>query len=221
MNREIVIPGETIVTGENYLPGEGVRREGKEIVSSRFGLAEISDRLVRIIPLSGVYIPRRGNIIIGRVMDITFNGWSIDINAPYIAFLPIIECPRFFNRYDLAENADIGDIIVAKVSNVKTRGVDLTLKGRGLGKLDKGMVIFVNPNKVPRVIGKEGSMINLIKEKSKCDIIVGQNGLIWLKGETIEDELFSEKAIKFVTDRPFIEGLTEKTKEWLEANKEK
>lgn len=219
MSREIVIPGETIVTGEDYLPGDGVRREGKDIVASRFGLAEISGRLVRIIPLSGVYIPRRGNVVIGRVMDITFNGWSIDINAPYLAFLSITECPRFFNRYELAENAGIGDMIVAKVSNVKTRGVDLTLKSRGLGKLEKGMIISVNSNKVPRVIGKEGSMINLIKEKSKCDIIVGQNGLIWLKGETIEDELFSEKAIKFVTDRPFVEGLTEKTKEWLEEKK--
>ncbi|MBI2448913.1 KH domain-containing protein [Candidatus Pacearchaeota archaeon] len=219
MSREVVIPGETIIAGEDYLPGDGVRREGNELVASRFGLAEISGRLVRIIPLSGVYIPRRGNIVIGRVIDITFNGWSIDINAPYLAFLPIIECPRFFNRYDLAENADIGDMIVAKVLNIKTRGVDLTLKGRGLGKLEKGMIIAVNSNKVPRVIGKEGSMINLIKEKSKCDIIVGQNGLIWLKGETIEDELFSEKAIKFVTERPFVEGLTEKTKEWLEEKK--
>ena len=158
MTREIVIPGETIVSGEDYLPGEGVRREGNDIVASRFGLAEISGRLVRIIPLSGVYLPRRGNVVIGRVIDITFNGWSIDIGAPYLAFLPITECPRFFNRYELAENADIGDMIVAKVLNIKTRGVDLTLKGRGLGKLENGMMIFVNPNKVPRVIGKKGTM---------------------------------------------------------------
>lgn len=219
MSREVAIPGEVIVAGEDYLPGDGVRREGNDIVASRFGLYEISGRLVRIIPLSGVYIPRRGNVVIGRVTDITFNGWIIDINAPSQSFLPIVECPRFFNRYELAENADIGDMIVAKVSNVKAKGIDLTLKGRGLGKLEKGMIISVNSNKVPRVIGKEGSMINLIKEKSKCDIIVGQNGLIWLKGETIEDELFSDQAIRFVTERPFVEGLTDKTKEWLEEKR--
>ena len=28
--REIVIPGETIVTGEEYLPGDNTKREGKE-----------------------------------------------------------------------------------------------------------------------------------------------------------------------------------------------
>ena len=96
--RKLVIPGEVIVSGEDYLPGDLTRREGKDILASRYGLAEVSGRVVRIIPISGVFEPRRGNVVIGRVEDVTFNGWIIDIDGPYGAFLPLAECPRFINR---------------------------------------------------------------------------------------------------------------------------
>ena len=217
--REIVIPGETIVSGEEYLPGEWTKREGKNIVALRFGLADKSGRLIRIIPLSGTYMPRKGNVVIGKVLDITFNGWILDIGAPYPSFLPAIEASRFVNKNDLSECYDIGDMIAVKVFSIKRKGIDLTAKGRNLGKIEGGMIIQINSNKVPRVIGKEGSMINLIKNESNCDITVGQNGLIWLRGRNVKDELFAEKAILFVTEKSFIEGLTEKTKEWLEREK--
>jgi exosome complex component RRP4 len=75
--------------------------------------------------------------------------------------------------------------------------------------------MFINSNKVPRVIGREGSMINLIKKETGCSIIVGQNGLIWLRGKTIEAELFAKEAITFVVEKSFVEGLTEKAQEFL------
>ncbi len=217
--RKMMIPGEVIVTGPDYLPGEWTKRDGQDIIALRFGLADISDRLVKIIPLSGTYMPRKGNVIIGRVVDITFNGWIMDIDAPYPSFLPVLECSRFVNKNDLSECYDIGDMVAVKILSIKRKGIDLTAKGRNLGKLEEGMIIKINSNKVPRVIGKEGSMINLIKDATNCDITVGQNGIIWIRGNRIEDELFAEKAISFVTEKSFVEGLTDKTKEWLEKNK--
>jgi len=219
--REIVIPGEVIVSGSDYLPGDWTKREGNDIVALRFGLADKSGRLVKIIPLSGTYLPRRGNVVIGKVLDITFNGWIMDINAPYQSFLSLMECSKFVNKNDLSECYNIGDMVAVKVFSVKRKGIDLTTKGRNLGKLEDGIIVNINSNKVPRVIGKEGSMINLIKNESNCDITVGQNGIIWIKSSSVENELFAEKAIRFVTEKSFIEGLTEKTKEWLEKNKSK
>jgi len=217
--REIVVPGEVIVSGNDFLPGEWTKREGKDIVAMRFGLADKSGRLVKIIPLSGVYIPRKGNVVIGKVLDITFNGWLMDIDAPYSSFLSIVECPKFVNKNDLSECYTIGEMLAVKVSSVKRKGIDLTAKGRNLGKLEAGLIIRINSNKVPRVIGKEGSMINLIKQESNCDITVGQNGIIWVKGNKVEDELFAKKAIMFVTEKSFIDGLTDKTKEWIDEQK--
>jgi exosome complex component RRP4 len=87
--RQIVIPGEVIAKGDEYLPGEGTEKRGNEIVAIKFGLAEESKNLVKVIPLSGVYQPRRGNVVIGKVEMITFNGWFVDIGTPENAFLSI------------------------------------------------------------------------------------------------------------------------------------
>ncbi len=213
--RKIVIPGEKIVEGKNWLPGEGTRRENEEILATRYGLADISDRLVRVIPLSGIYMPRVGNIVIGKIVDVTFNGWIVDINAPYTSFIPLQEVPKYVTG-DLTEYFDVGDVVCCKVVGVKRKGVDLSVKGRGLGKLDKGLIIHVNSNKVPRVIGRGGSMINLIKKETNCDITVGQNGEIWIFGEDIKNELLAKDAINFVVSKSYIEGLTDKVKEWFE-----
>ncbi len=219
--REIVIPGETIVSGEDYLPGEGTRREKDEIIAERYGLVEQSGKLIKVIPLSGVFIPRRGNVIIGQVIDISFNGWMTDINAPYSSFLPLMEVPRFIDKNNISEFMDIGDFFSAKIFSIKQKGIDLTFDGKGLGKLEDGMIVFINPNKVPRVIGKEGSMIKLIKDETNCKITIGQNGLVWIKGEKVEDELFAKKAIMFVTEKSFVNGLTEKVQKFLEQEKGK
>lgn len=216
--RKVVIPGEVIVSGDDYLPGEGTRREGGNVVASRFGLAEESGRVVKVISITGAFIPRRNNVIIGRVTNITFNGWIVDIDSASSGFLPIDESPRFINKNEMDQFLAIGDVISAKIWSVNTRGIDLTLKSKGLGKLEGGFIFRVSPNRVPRVIGREGSMINLIKEKTACNISVGQNGWIWVKGNDIDSQIRARKAIEFVTDKAYVEGLTEKMEEWFNNN---
>ncbi len=214
-SRKIVIPGETIVSGEGYLPGEGVRREGKDIVASRFGLADVSDKFVKIIPLSGIYIPRRGNVVIGKVIDLIGKGWLLDINYSDNAFLSLAEVPRYVNQSEMAECFNFGDVLVAKIWSIGGRGIDLSVKTRGHGKLEDGMLIKINPNKVPRVIGKEGSMVKVIKDATGCNITVGQNGVVWVKGEKIDDEIKTKKIIEFICDNSAIHGLTEKTEGFI------
>ena len=212
--RKLVIPGETIESGEDLLPGDFTKKEGNDVIANRYGLAEISGRVVKIIPISGVFEPRRGNTVIGRVEDTNFSGWMIDIGGPYSAFLPLAECPRFINRNNINEFADIGDVLSAKIWNVKKSGIDLTLKSRGLGKLEGGRLIKINPHKVPRIIGKEGSMINLIKDSTKTEITVGQNGFIWIKGD-IEGENKAIGAINLIVEEAINSGLTEKVERFL------
>ena len=219
MERKIVIPGEVIVSGEDFLPGEGTEKNGKDIIAIRYGLAEESARLVKVIALSGVYQPRKGNVVIGKVENMTFNGWMIDIDCPIGAFLPLAETPRYVNKDSMSEVLDIKDMVVAKILGVNGRGIDLTINSRGLGKIEEGLVININSNKVPRVIGKEGSMINLIKKETGCNVTVGQNGLIWIKGDKIEDELHVKEAITFITEKSFTHGLTEEVQKWFDKNK--
>ncbi len=218
-NRKIVIPGEVIEKGEDYLPGEGTEKRKNEIVAIRFGLAEEFNKLIKVIPLSGVYHPRRGNVVIGCVENLTFNGWVINIKSSDTGFLPVSEVPRYVNKNDLQEVMDFGDMVVAQISEINQRGTDLTIRSRGLGKLDNGIIIEINPNKVPRVIGKEGSMISLIKNETGCRITVGQNGLIWIEGDKVENELFAKRAILHVAKNSFISGLTDEMTKWFEEER--
>ncbi len=217
--REIVVPGEMISEDMKLLPGEGTRKEGKEIIASRFGLLEQNDRLVKIIPLSGVFSPRSGNTIIGEVSDTTMRGWIIDANSPYQGFLALDECPRYINKNDISSFLGIGDMVVAKIYAVKQKSIELTIKSRGLGKIEGGIIVKINANKVPRIIGKEGSMINMIKDETGCHIVVGQNGIIWINGKEIENELLAKETIEFISNNSFVDGLTEKVKEWINKKK--
>ena len=101
-------------------------------------------------------------------------------------------------------------------AGVKKGGIDLTLKFRGLGVLEDGRLIKINPHKVPRVIGKEGSMINLIKDKTKTEITVGQNGFIWIKGD-LDGENKAENTIKLIESESGNAGLTEKVEKFLDG----
>ena len=215
--REVVVPGEVIVTGEDYLPGDGTRRVGENVVAGRFGLSEVAGRVIRVIPISGAFIPRRGNNVIGRVTDITFRGWVVDIDSAASSFLPVDEVPRFINKSEMDQFLAIGDVVSAKIFGMQ-RGIDLTIKGKGLGRLEGGFIFRVIPARVPRIIGREGSMINLIKDKTGCSINVGQNGWVWVKGPSIDAEIKARKAIEFVSDKVYINGLTEKMEEWFEKN---
>ncbi|MFH1325604.1 MAG: exosome complex RNA-binding protein Rrp4 [archaeon] len=219
--RKVVIPGEIIAEGDKYLPGDWTERRGKDIVALKFGLVEESDKLLKVIPLSGVYQPRRNNVVIGKIENIVFNGWIVDIGTPETAFISLSEVPRFVNKNGMDEVMDMGDLVVAKIFDVNKRGIDLTVKGRGLGKIEEGILVEINSNKVPRIIGKEGSMVNLIKDETKCNITVGQNGFIWISGRNTEDELFAKRAVMFVAEHSFIEGLTEELKKWFEKEKGK
>ncbi|MBS3088284.1 RNA-binding protein [Candidatus Pacearchaeota archaeon] len=218
-SRWAVVPGETIVSGEDYLPSEGTRREGENVVASRFGLAEISGRVVKVISIFGAFVPRRNNVVIGTVSDITFSGWLINIDSAGSAFLPIDEAPRFINRNEMDQFLNIGDVVAAKIWSVKLKGIDLVMKGKGLGKLEGGFIFKIIPSRVPRVIGREGSMVNLIKEKTGCNITIGQNGWIWIKGPDTDSEIKARNAIEFVTSKVHVSGLTEKVEQWFAEQK--
>lgn len=218
-SRTVVVPGEIIASGEDFLPGEGTRREGNDVIASRYGLAEKIGRVVKIIPLSGAFVPRRNNVVIGRVSDIVHSGWIIDIDYAQNGFLPLMESPRFVNKHEMDQFLAIGDMVSAKIWSVSPKSIDLAMKGKGLGKLEGGFVFRINPSRVPRVIGREGSMINLIKENTGCNITIGQNGWIWAQGKDIDSEIKARKSIEFIADKVLVSGLTEQVEAWFKENK--
>ena len=93
-DKDISVPGETLAIGMDVLPGQGTYREGEKIIANRLGLVTIDGRTIKLIPLSGRYIPKTGDTIICKVIDVSFNGWRLDTNSAYSAMLPLKEIGR-------------------------------------------------------------------------------------------------------------------------------
>jgi len=219
--REVVIPGEVLAKGMEFLPGYGTHRVEEEIRASLLGLKDMKGSVVKVIPLKGTYIPKRGDKVIGEVVEVSHNSWSIDIKAPLNANLGIADATRSYieNGEDLSRYYRVGDYVYAEVISVGKDGFSrLRMKDRMFKRLDVGMIIEINPVKVPRVIGKRGSMVKLLKDETSTSLIIGQNGLVWIKGDTRQSELLAKKAIKYVEEKAHLTGLTdamqEKIGEW-------
>ena len=215
--KDLVVPGDVLARGLDFLPSSGTYRIDNEIKAKVMGLVKLKDKYVGVVPLAGVYIPRPGDGIIGIIEDMQSTIWIADINSPYDAILQIGEAVGEFvdiNKTDISVYYDIGDVIYAKVLNVsKSKQVSLTMNDYRAKKLLGGRILTITPSKVPRLIGKEGSMVELIKNKTKCQIVVGQNGVVWIKGE---QEGLATKAILTIERESHIEGLTDRITELLE-----
>ena len=218
--KDVAVPGEIIATGMDYLPSFGTYRLGDDIRASRLGLLKTEGKAVKIIPLSGRYLPNRGDTIVAEVVDVLMSGWLLNFNSAYSAMLSMKEATaRFITKgSDLTRIFAIGDYVTCQIINVTSQKlVDVSMRGPGLRKLDGGRVIEVNTNKVPRIIGKDGSMISMIKNATACRITAGQNGFLWLQGEP-ELENVAIKAIRKIEEEAHTDGLTDRIKEFLEKN---
>ena len=216
-DKAIVVPGEVLADGMDFLPSFGTYRTKEEIRAARLGMVKVEGKVLKIIPLSGRYIPKRGDMFVGPVVDIMISGWRIDTNSPYSAVLNMKDASsEFIERgADLSRYYALGDYVTAKIINVTSQKlVDVTMKGPGLRKLVGGRVIEVSTNKVPRIIGKQGSMVSMIKDATGVKIVVGQNGIIWLEGDVIMENIAVE-AIRKIEKEGHLSGLTDKIKEFL------
>ena len=217
-DKDIAVPGEKLAQGMGYLPGPGTYRDGEYIVAGTLGLVSIEARTIRLINLSGRYIPKRGDTIICKVVDVNFSGWRLETNCAYSAMLSVKDATSDFvaRGADLTQYYNIGDYLVCKITNVTSQKlIDVTIKGPGLRGLKGGRIVRVNTHKVPRIIGKQGSMVSMIKNATGCKITVGQNGLVWLQGEP-KGELIVIKTLKKIEEESHLGGLTDRIKEFLE-----
>ncbi len=221
MERRIVLPGELVAEG-NYKLGEGVFREGNKIYSSMLGLLDEKKNFIRVIPFSRRYIPKVGDYVIGKIIDVQFMGWEVDINSPYKGMLTVEEYKEEIKskQTDMAKVLSPGDLIFSLVKEITpSRKVFLTMKIRGASILKGGRIIDIVPSKIPRVIGRKKSMLLMIKREIGIKILVGQNGRIWLDGDQEKINL-AVKVLKKIEEEAHTSGLTDRIKELIEKERD-
>ena len=206
--RQLVIPGELLSEGE-LKAGKHTYRQGKKVYASQLGFRSVTANYVNVIPLSGRYIPRPDDLVIGVIMSVSPTTWLVDINSPYPAPLHVNEVPWRVEFGETSRYLNTGDTILARVFTVdEIKRVQVTMRDQGARKLTGGEIIEISPSKVPRVIGKGGSMISQIKQRTMCRLFVGQNGRIWIDGEP-ENIRKAVNAIRYIERESHKFGLTE------------
>jgi len=222
--RQLVTPGDLIAEGE-YIAGENTFKEKDKIYAARVGIVEYETKKIDVVALKAFYVPRTGDIIIGTITEVGFNGWTVDINSPYIALLrasDVLSRPFKPQKDDLPQVLDAGDLIVAKiVSYDRTHDPQLTVAEPGLGKITRGQIVKITPTKIPRVIGRKGSMISMIKQETGCNIILGLNGVVLITGKSLEDEQLAMEAILKIEQESHTSGLTDRITQMLKEEKSK
>ncbi|MBP8685373.1 MAG: S1 RNA-binding domain-containing protein [Methanomassiliicoccales archaeon] len=214
--RELVLPGDLLDPG-TMKPGEGTYVHDGKIFAAMLGIKSVKSNFVNVIPLGGRYIPAPGDMVIGKVIDIGPSNWLVDINSPYPAPLHVNEVPWRVEFGDTARYLSVGDTLLAKVLSVdETKRVQVTMKEQGLRKLQGGQILEISHSKVPRVIGKNGSMIQMIKNYTNCRIFIGQNGRIWVDGN-MDGMVHAMRAIKMIEEGAQTLKLTERVKEFLDS----
>lgn len=212
LKRRFVIPGEVVAHG-SLRAETNVMRVGDKIVSTRVGMAEIAHDAVRVVPLSGPYIPRIDDLVVGKVIDYSAFSWEVDMNSCFFWVLP---AQSVFGRDyspakdSLTDRLAVGDTIAAKVIAFdRTRDPLLSISGPGLGRIPRGQTVKISPAKVPRLIGKKGSMIRSIESGTNCRMLIGQNGVVVVVGAP-DDILRAITAVNLVEDQAHSPDLTEK-----------
>lgn len=221
-NRQLVTPGD-LLADNDYMNGENTFNVNGKIYATRVGLFMSENKRIYVVALKAFYIPMAGDVVIGKVLEVTMGGWVVDIRAPYVAMLrasDALERPFKPQKDDLPQLFDVGDIMIAKiVAYDRTRDPLLTVLERGLGKVTRGQTIEITPTKIPRVIGKQGSMVSMIKQETGCQISIGQNGRIIISGKTPEDEQLAIRAIRKIEQEAHTTGLTDRITEMLKKEK--
>ena len=221
--KQLVTPGELLAEGD-YQPGENTYMEENKIYAQRIGLVDAENKRVNVVALKAFYVPKVGDIVIGTVIEVGFNGWTIDIKAPYTAMLrasDVLSRPFKPQNDELSQVLNAGDLIVAKIASYdRAHDPQLTVGEPGLGKITRGQIMRVTPTKVPRVIGRKGSMISNIKQETGCQIILGVNGVILVTGKNTAEEL-AMMAIRKIEEESHTSGLTDRITQLLKEEKSK
>jgi len=220
--RQLVVPGDLLAEGK-YRAGDNTYKDDEKIYATRIGMVSLEDQTIHVVALKAFYVPSVGDTVIGRIVEVGISAWIVDISAPYPALLrasDVLDRPFNPRKDELPAIFDVNDLIIAKlVAYDRTRDPLLTVREPGLGKITRGQTAEITPTKIPRVIGRKGSMISMIKKETGCQITVGQNGLILISGKTPEDERLAVMAIRKIEQESHTSGLTDRVTEMIRKEK--
>lgn len=200
MEKRIVLPGDKIAEGKVNAPNTYF--DGTATYAAVVGMMDDDGRY---IPLENRYRPVVSDVVVGMVTDVRHAGYEVDLNLPQGGFIP---------TRDVRLTLQLGDFVICKVKSVNEVGdVDLG----EVRRLPKGKIVEFPSAKVPRLIGRKSSMLTLLKTYTGGDLMVGNNGYVWMSERS--DMPLLLKAIKMIERKAHKSGLTDEIASFLRSQK--
>lgn len=203
--KKIVVPGD-FLTSEIKKLGSNVYINNNKIYSSVIGILSESPEYISVIALNGAYTPSAGDGLICVVKQEAATGYVLEFNSPTDTYLP---------KSTLRRNLDVGTVIFARIANISDND---SIELDNINILPVGTIYSTSCVKVPRIIGKNESMLNILKENTQSNIVVGKNGWIWFSSKNPK---LLVRALDLVVKNSQKSNLTNSVKEFLEKNKTK
>ncbi len=197
---DIIVPGEKVSDSVNFSSGTYV--DGGSTYASVVSLF----RDGKSIALKGYYLPTAGDFVIGVVTEERFSGFVIDIHCPY---------PATLSNRESREQFSVGDVVSVQIASVNEVHEAELVEPR---KLTGGKLVDLSFVKVPRIIGRNGSMLELIKNSTGTDVLVGKNGRIYLSSGNTN---LATLALMKIDSESHKSGLTDRISEFLSLNIDK
>ncbi len=197
--RRIVLPGELLA--EEPMRFDNSYMENGKTYSKVLGIYE--DEKKSIVPLEGVWNPHIGDIVVGIITEVRNAVYMVDL--AYFGRGILIS-----SKYERQEYTP-GTVIEAEVKNIEEKNTIILQYPKALYG---GTILEVKPTKVPRIMGKANTMVSQIRDLTKTNMVVGRNGVVWMKGGNIA---LATSVIRQIETEAHTSGLTERIKKELES----
>lgn len=184
----LVAPGDTIdVRGQGgFLRGHGTQVEEGELKATVCGTVEKVNKLVTVLPLRGRYAPETGDVVVGRVTELSPKRWRMEIGSKQEAMLALsaVTLPggeqrrrTAMDELSMREMYAEGDLVVAEVQSVGADSLaQLHTRSSKYGKLVDGQLATVPSSLVQR---RKQHFFTL--EAHGAGVTLGRNGWIWVE----------------------------------------
>ncbi|CCW69779.1 unnamed protein product [Phytomonas sp. Hart1] len=188
---ELYLRGFNTVSGNNPTDSARTSQGAGEIIAAVSGCVEVIEKVVSVKGRQPRYLAEIGDVVIGRITEISGNKWLVDLNSTHdgIMLLSNVAEPggilRRRGRSDelsMHQLFDQNDLVVAEVQRISPDGVIFlhTRAAEKYGKLTSlGHLVSVPPFFIRRA---KHQFLELPDYNTQ--LIVGMNGNIWVSQMT-------------------------------------
>ncbi|MEM2909390.1 MAG: KH domain-containing protein [Candidatus Bilamarchaeaceae archaeon] len=201
MERRIVLPGDKVAEGQVNIPYTYYDPDSNARYATLVGLV---DETGRYIPIEKSYSPTVGDFVVGIITDVRHAGYNVTLGIP---------AEGFISSKFLRVNLQLGDVVMGRVKAVERGSIELG----EIRRLPPGKIVEFPSAKIPRLIGKNMSMLELLKQHGKGDIVIGSNGYVWISENADIPKVI--RAMELISERAHKTGLTEMIVEFFEKEK--